>query len=118
MADFNEKLNKDKAGMFITTILLFLISIPGSWWTGFVIFKLYNWFILPIQGAPTLNIENIVGFNMIVSLAFYGFSRASTSESFQKQESWSEVFSDSLSKAIMLPLFFLVLGWCYKLFFM
>lgn len=117
MADLNEKLKQDKTGMAITMLVLLCLTLPSAWWTGFVLLKLYGWFILPIQGAPAVTLGNMVGVSLILNLILYNVSKASSAV-MEKAESWVDVFSDSFSKMLMVPAIFLFFGWLYQIFFM
>lgn len=117
MADLNEKLKQDKTGMAITMLVLLCLTLPSALWSGFVLFKLYGWFILPIQGAPTVTIGNMIGVSLILNFILYNISRTSSSI-MEKAESWADVFSDSFTRMLMVPATFLFLGWLYQIFFM
>lgn len=117
MADLNEKLKQDKTGMAITLLALLCLTLPSAWWTGFVLFKLYGWFILPIQGAPVVTIGNMLGVSLILNFILYNVSKSSSSV-MDKAESWADIFSDSLVKMIMAPAIFLFFGWLYQILFM
>jgi len=117
MADLNYKLKNDMSGAFITIFLLFALTIPSAFWTGFVLHKLYNWFVLPIPGAPILNIGQMLGISLIFNLFLSNVQRQ-TDDTMEKAESWTDVFTTSFAKMLMVPALFLFFGWLYQLVFM
>lgn len=117
MNGLNSKLKDDMSGAFTTTFLLFALTIPSAFWTGFVLHKLYNWFVLPIPGAPILNIGQMLGISLIINLFLSNVQRQ-TDDAMEKAESWTEVFTQSFAKMLMIPAWFLFFGWLYQLVFM
>lgn len=117
MFDLNEKLKQDKTGMTITLLALLYLTLPSACWTGFVLLKLYGWFILPIQGAPAVTLGNMVGVPLILNLILYNVSKTSSAV-MEKSESWVDVFSDLFFKMLIVPAIFLFFGWMFQIFFM
>ena len=117
MIELNEKLRQDTKGAFYTMLFLFLLSFPSAFWTGFVLSKLYNWFVLPIQGAPALSIGNMLGISLIVNLLLYNMAKQSD-ETVKNAKSWSEAFSATFANMLFIPAGFLLFGWLYQNIFM
>ncbi|RUP38899.1 MAG: hypothetical protein EKK63_11050 [Acinetobacter sp.] len=117
MVELNEKLRQDNKGALYTMLFLFLLSFPSAFWTGFVLSKLYNWFVLPIQGAPVLSIGNMLGIALIVNLLLYNMAKQSD-DTVKNVQSWSEAFSATVAKMLFIPAGFLFFGWLYQLILM
>ena len=117
MADLNYKLKEDTTGAFFTILFLLLLTIPSALWTGFVLHKLYNWFVLTIPGAPILNIGQMLGISLIVNLMLCNVQKQ-TDNTVEKAESWVSVFSTAFAKMLFVPAIFLFFGWLYQLAFM
>lgn len=115
--DINQKLKDDVAGAAITSFCLGLLLIPSTLWSGFVMLKLYDWFILPIQGAPAITIGNMIGASLILNMFFVGVSK-NEDKKFAEAESWDEIFMWSFKRIIFVPASFLFFGWIYHWFFM
>lgn len=99
--------------VFIVALVLMPLS---AWWHAFVMLKLWNWFILPIQGAPALTIGNCMGVSLIFGLLAYGL--ASMNKDQNKDKSPSEVLGASVAKIVLVPSIMLFFGWLYQMWFM
>ena len=97
--------------------ILALIMMPlSAWWHAFVMLKLWNWFILPIQGAPALTIGNCMGVSLIVGLLTYGLVNMNKDQN--KDKSPSEMLGAAFAKVLLVPSLLLFFGWLYQMWFM
>ena len=96
----------EKFGKFMTILLAMIISPIIS---GFVFFKLWAWFIVPI-----FQIQSLRFIEAVAIVFFIGFIRA------KYREENPEDFWDNLGKRmtflVVLACFTLLFGWIIKLF--
>jgi len=81
--------------------------IVSSLWSGFVLTKLWGWFIVPVFNAPYLTIPQAIGLTIIITMLW--------------SRSWSDSEDGDKSielavKAILAPAFSLLFGWIVSLF--
>jgi len=91
--------------------LLFTIPIIGTVsavLNGFVLTKLWGWFIVPVFKAPELSLVPAIGLGIIVS-----FFTTSYKENSKPLE---EILLTATLVAIFKPALFLLLGWVVHLF--
>ncbi|MEX1061603.1 MAG: hypothetical protein WEC39_00590 [Patescibacteria group bacterium] len=88
-------------------LLIFLAAIPISILRGWVLTKLWAWFIMPVFGLPSLGIAPAIGFALIV-----GFFSSVDSE----EDPTVEKFAELLLKGVITTFYFLVFGWLVSLF--
>jgi hypothetical protein len=56
---------KNEDSLF-TSILVFLLVIPGAAWSGFVLARLWAWFVVPL-GVPAIGTWHAAGLSVLVS---------------------------------------------------
>lgn len=60
----------------ITLLFALVLSIPAWVWQGFVVSKLWNWFVVPAMNVPTIGTLRAMGLTliafMLVPVAAYG----------------------------------------------
>lgn len=89
-----------------------ILSPFAAWWSGFVMLKIYNWFIMQIPGVPVLTIGNMIGISMLLSLPLIHCIKT------DKNKPMDEVFSDAVTKMFFYPLVALFYAWLYHRLFM
>ena len=47
-------------------LIIMILSIPGLIWSGFVITKLWIWFVVPL-GLPVISISHAIGIDLIIT---------------------------------------------------
>lgn len=96
--------------------ILFLIFLPfGVLFDGFVLLQNYNWFLLPIHGAPVLTIGNCIGISLIVGMLTVGLIQSKKEDD---SKTTAEKLIEGIVKMIMYPLVFWFFGWLYHFLFM
>ena len=75
-------------------------------WSGFVLVKLWAWFIVTTFNLPALRIPQALGLCLIAK-----FLTSSTSDAKEKHST-----GEAIALSIFVPLFALFFGWIYHLF--
>lgn len=99
-------MSKDKDGCATAILALvgFFVAIPlGVMWKGFVLTKLWGWFIVSRFGLPPLSVAQAIGLAVVVGM----FTHIRTKEN--EDEPW-------VPYAVMFlgPLISLFMGWIVK----
>ena len=96
--------------------ILFFILLPfGVLFDGFVLLQNYNWFLLPIHGAPILTIGNCIGISLIVGMLTVGLVQSKKDD---EEKPLAEKLLEGIGKMIVYPLVFWFFGWLYHYLFM
>ncbi len=111
--EIDAKTEETASGCMVIFCLLILAPF-GTWWSSYVLLKIYNWFILPIQGAPVLTLGNMVGVGCIVAM----FTLPHIKGPKTNEDTWANVFSEAVVRMITYPLIMLFFGWLYQRLFM
>lgn len=91
--------------MFVLGIVVYLVTVAiGAFWGGFVLTKLWFWFVVPTFHLPLLTLPSAIGLSLVVS---YMTSRPDFSVS---EQSWSKLFATLLAHVTITPLVALVFG--------
>lgn len=93
-------------GLTVAMVVLVLVSCAVS---GFVGSVLWNWFAVPLLGAPSMSIPGAIGLALVVS----AFVPRSSSNDNDKNKSWEHITARVIA-AVMTPLFALLIGWIVK----
>jgi uncharacterized protein YacL len=93
-------------GKFMTVILVMIVTPLIN---GFVVMKLWNWFIIPIFSLQPLRLIEAIGFTIILTFITTKPSKKNTQEYF-----WDWLF-ESVLYTILLGLFTLVFGYIVSL---
>jgi ABC-type Mn2+/Zn2+ transport system permease subunit len=97
--------NKDTNLLAIIGILL-MVPVSAIW-NGFVIVRLWHWFIVSTFGITELTIMQGLGLSLVASLLTYNSAAAQN-----KDDSTAMV----IARALLVPALFLLLGYIYSLF--
>jgi hypothetical protein len=97
-------------GLGILAAVLTTIVV-GSIWGGWVLAKLWGWFIVPLFGLSPLTVVQAIGLNLVV-VSLAGTSHVNQ----QKDQSTAELWGRLLGLTVFLPLVHLVLGWIVQSF--
>jgi hypothetical protein len=88
-------------------LLALMLLIPFEvMWSGFVLVKLWAWFIVTTFGVGPLRIPQALGLSLVVH-----FMTSSSSDAKEKRG-----FGEAAALSIVAPLFALFFGWIYHLF--
>lgn len=99
-------------------VMLFLLAIPAivvvsALANGFVLTKLWSWFITPVFDLPALSLVPAIGLGLVVSFLTYQYTN---SQSSKNDKSLMEVTISATLTAIIRPAFILLFGWFVQLF--
>ena len=87
-----------------------LVLIPvTSILNGWVLTKLWGWFVVPVFGLPALSIAPAIGLSIIVGYLTIHANKSNDSSS-------NDGVGLALFKAISTPLLYLFFGWIVSLF--
>jgi len=102
--------------MELLALLVVVVIIPlNSVLNGWVLTKLWAWFMVPTFGLPELGIVPAIGLSMIIGyLTQHATSSKSSDE--DKYKSSGQRIAEAIGKAIFVPLFYLFIGWIVSLF--
>ena len=96
--------------IFLLTVGFFMVY--GALANGFVLTKLWGWFIVPVFGLPQLSLPYAIGFAMIIGyLTRHDFKIKDDSEEKDVKTAWVKVIV-----SILYPWLALFLGWVVHLF--
>lgn len=95
---------------FIAMIISILISIPITVWQGFVLTKLWAWFIVPVFALPALGLIPAIGLALVISLLTTHIP--ATNEDVRLER----LLVHQLVMGFVLPAFALLSGWCWHFF--
>lgn len=87
-------------------LIMGLAIVLGWAWQGFVLSKLWGWFIAPTFGLPSLQYAIAVGIIVI-----WRFLNAKQSDATKKESGWSQ-----WGWIFLYPAVFLLLGWVVTFF--
>ena len=103
--------DEDYAAVLLLIAILVTISTVVN---GFVLIKLWNWFIIPtFDKMPTLSLVPAIGLGLVVSFLTYQEIDCQKKES---NETLLKATINPLLIAIFRPLIVLLLGWILQLF--
>jgi hypothetical protein len=90
---------------FVSNTLLFLYHIGNLVFTGYVLSKLWLWFISPVMGVVPLTIPQAIGWGLIFTAISYRFSprkaETDSDEDFNR-ENWALAITRTGVMAFML----------------
>jgi len=90
-------------GIIITAVSLLIFSAVIG---GFVLAKLWEWFVVPIFSMQLLTISQAIGLSLVVSY----FKTAKDDEDY-KNKSFAEIAIESFGKVVVQAAVILTLGW-------
>lgn len=94
-------------GMILATISLVVI---GMIMNGWALSTLWNWFVPPIfVGLPTLTFGKSIGIAMVAKLFTGAYNLSNTSDT--KKKTFTDVFVEGLSAAVLVPLITVGIAW-------
>lgn len=91
-------------------IFSLIISIPTSIWSGFVLTKLWMWFIVPVFALAPLTIVPAIGLALVVSFLTFHLPYE------KSKPDYSGLLAHQLSVGFIRPLFALFFGYIVHLF--
>jgi hypothetical protein len=103
---------KSIVGSIVFLILFVLAFLYGAFAMGFVGMKLWAWFVVPVFGLPALSWGQSYGLALIVGLYTHQL-HVNTN----KDERESHTKIGHAIGAILIPWFFLLVGWIGKTYF-
>lgn len=89
-------------GAIFVVGLLTVVAVPLAILRGFVLTKLWAWFVVPFFGLPALSIPLAIGISLLI-----GFLAQSPTAKDVESGDWKKSFSIS----ILSPLITLFIGW-------
>jgi len=90
----------------IELVLIIIIGLLSSLWSGYVLKVLWGWFVVPVFNAPALSFIYAAG--LMIVLGFV--------QHLPKPDPEAKWYS-SLDVVILKPLIFLLFGWLIKVLF-
>jgi hypothetical protein len=94
------------AGCIFAIVWFPLLIIASSIYHGFVLTKLWSWFVVPVFSAPHLSIPAAIGLCLIVGF----MSKDNDSSNHEKKPLWEVIF-DATLKAAIVPSLSLLTGY-------
>jgi len=99
-------------------VVLALLAIPviivvSAIANGFVLTKLWSWFIVPVFELPALSLVPAIGLGMVIGFLTYQYTN---SDSKKEDKSLVEALIASTLTAIFRPAMVLLFGWIVQLF--
>ena len=86
--------------------LIVILPVASSLIYGFVLLRLWEWFVVPTFGLPLLSLPVAVGISLIVSLLT--ISSPKTKDTREDSEKWVD-----RGVALIVPLLYLFFGWLF-----
>ena len=97
--------------MFIFNCLsLVFVTALSSIWRGFVLTKLWVWFIVPVFHVPLLTIALAIGLSLVIGFLTHQYMRNTD------DRPMSDQVIESFIHALMYPTMALLIGWVVTLF--
>jgi hypothetical protein len=96
-------------GLFVLSAVAIVV---GSIMEGWVLSKLWGWFVSPLFGVPSLSIAAAIGFALVISM----LTHQSTSSDSNKDKDWTNLVAAVIAKTVFTPLMFLLFGYIVKMF--
>lgn len=94
------------------SFIKFLLAVIGVILKGFVLSKLWLWFIVPIFNLPILSIPIAIGISIIVAMLTYQIIDTKPDDNVEKDvKEWANAVA-----TIIVPLLFLLEGYIVTLF--
>ena len=105
--------NEDKGCFSALGVLIFAIAmiVVGALMNGWVVTILWEWFIVPVLGLPSLALVPAIGFALTV-----GVLTKNTNLQTNKDKTTMETASELFALAVIQPLFTLFMGWIIQSF--
>lgn len=107
--DWKATMSESKSGLgkgCLAFVALMALMVPAAMWSGWVLTKLWAWFLVPTFGAPVLPIAAAIGIAALVSFITYQSPVRPA-----KMEGLIEAFLATLGDMFVRPLFALGFGW-------
>ncbi len=92
-------------GMFV---MVFTCLVASSAWQGFVLTKVWGWFVVPSFGLTTLSIPVAIGLVCTMRLLTGLYNQATV---FDKDDSKEDTFGKAIGVMFIAPLILLVIAW-------
>ena len=104
---------EEDGGKIAMGCLLIIIMIPvGILVKGFVLVKLWGWFVVPF-GLMEINTAHSLGLSTCIAL-FHGVSSGSSKT--DEDETMGKLVGKAVAGLLLAPLFVLFLGWVFHSF--
>lgn len=87
-------------------IPLFVLHLP---WYGFVLSKLWGWFLVPMLGAPAIGIVGALGVSLVIEFITNQGTNSQTQSPY-------EMLATSIVHEFVYPAMMLFIGWIIQLF--
>jgi len=115
--DFLKIIVSKEARLLTTGAVLALLMVPVRMVvSGFVLTRLWAWFVVPILSVRELSIAAAIGISLTVQLVLLSGSSSNGKWEFEEE---ANTFGTQIVKPIFLalgPLIFLAVGWIVQLF--
>ncbi len=89
----------------IATCISFLALVPLSMWRGFVLIKLWAWFVIPLFALPVLSLPAAMGISLVV-----GYLTHQAHKELSDKPDYTQLLATEISNGIVIPLFALAIG--------
>jgi hypothetical protein len=96
-------------GCVFAIVWLPLLLVANNIYHGFVLTKLWLWFIVPVFNLPVLSLPAAIGLSLIVSF----LAKESNSKK-GEAESLREFILQMTVRAMLIPTFALIIGWIVR----
>lgn len=100
--------NLDGFGCFGLVILAIAVVVLGSVANGFVLSKLWEWFVAPTFELPLLSIPVAMGISVVVAMLTY---QSSKSDKKSESKSLNEAVIELILEVTLKPATTLLVGW-------
>ena len=87
-------------------IPVYILHLP---WYGFVLSKLWGWFLVPVLGAPAIGIVGALGVALVIEYI-------TDQDINQQSESPSHMLARLITRGFVYPAMMLLIGWGIQLF--
>jgi len=95
-------------GYAVTLVIIIFIN---SIWSGYVLSKLWAWFVVTTFSLPEISIATAIGLALIIGYLTKGEEKVDT-----ENKEFGELFLEATFKGLMKPTISLGIGWVITLF--
>ncbi len=88
----------------VSIVITFLVAVSGTILKGFVLSKLWGWFIVPYFSLPTLSVPLAIG--VAATVSFLTLQHIPNNKKSEEDRA-----ADAISSTLILPFVFLLIGW-------
>lgn len=92
-------------------VMMGIVLVPMAMWRGFVLSKLWLWFIVPTFNAPALSLTAAIGLSILVGMFTYGIASQYSDKDKTSGDEWK-----GIGNGFLYPLISLGFGYVVTLF--